>query len=80
LSISKNAAKQAHIRTGRSASIVVGRGTVSSVKAGTVRMHIRLSRSLASKLARLRHVTIAVRLALVGVGGDRLAIDAAGKY
>lgn len=80
LSISKQAAKQAHITTGRSATVVVGRGTVSSVKAGTVRLRIHLSKALAAKLRRLRHVTVTVRLALVGTGGDRSAIDVAGKY
>ena len=80
LSISKQAAKRAHIKTGRSASVVVGRGTVSSVKAGTVRLHIHLSKSLAAKLRGLRHVTITVRLALIGTAGDRTTIDVAGSY
>ena len=37
LSISRNAAKRAHIRMGRGASVVIGRGTISGINAGTSR-------------------------------------------
>jgi hypothetical protein len=80
LSISRKSARQAHIRTGRGLMVVVGRGTVSGIKNGTVNLHLRLTRAVAAKLGRLRHVTLTLRLALVTAGGVHLAIDAAGSY
>jgi hypothetical protein len=80
LLISRSAARRAHIPLGRGAMVVVGRGTVSGIKDGTVNLHLRLSRAMAAKLRRLRHLTLTVRLALVAVGGDRRVIDAAGRY
>ncbi|MEA2159115.1 MAG: hypothetical protein QOD66_1495 [Solirubrobacteraceae bacterium] len=80
LSISRSAARQAHIRVGRGATVVVGRGTVSGIKNGTMQLHVRLARATANKLARLRHLTVTVRLALVAVSRDHLAIDVAGRY
>jgi hypothetical protein len=35
---------------------------------------------VAAKLRHLRHVTLTVRLSLVGTGGNRVAVDAAGRY
>ena len=78
--ISKRDAKRAHIRTGRSATVVIGRGTVSGIKNGTVKMHLRLSRDTAKKLGRLRHLKLTVRLALTGASGDHATVDAAGSY
>jgi PKD repeat protein len=80
LSISRAAAKRAHISAGRGASVAIGRGTVSGIKDGTVTLHLRLSRAIAAKLGRLGHVTLTVRLALVAAGGDHLTIVAAGRY
>jgi len=80
LSIPRKAAKRAHIKHGRGATVVIGRGTVSGIKAGTVNLHLKLSRPMARKLGHLGHVTLTVRLALAAAGGDRLAIDAAGRY
>jgi PKD domain len=80
LSISRKSAKQAHIRTGRGPTVVIGRGTVSGITNGTVNLHLRLSRAMAAKLRHLRHVTLTLRLALVTAGGVHLAIDAAGRY
>jgi hypothetical protein len=80
ISISRSAAKRAHLSTGRSATVVVGRGTVAGVKNGTVHLHLRLSRTITAKLARLGHVKLTVRLALVGATGDHTAIDVAGNY
>jgi hypothetical protein len=80
LSISRQAARQAHIRTGRSSSVVVGRGTVAGIKNGTVRLHLHLSKQMASKLSHLRHLKLTVRLALQSAAGDHTAIDAAGSY
>jgi hypothetical protein len=80
ISISRGAAKRAHISAGRGSSVVIGRGTVSGIKAGTVSLHLHLSRALAAKLGQLVHVALTVRLALVAPGGDHLAIVAAGRY
>ncbi|HEY5318716.1 MAG TPA: PKD domain-containing protein [Solirubrobacteraceae bacterium] len=80
LSITRSAAKQAHIKTGRSKTVVVGRGTVTGITDGTVDLHVKLSKGMSKKLGRLRHVTLTVRLALAAAGGVHVAIDAAGRY
>jgi hypothetical protein len=80
LSIPRSAAKQAHIASGRAASVVIGRGTVSRIKTGTGKLHLGLSRATAAKLKRLGHVTMTVRLTLVGSDGSHVAIVAAGRY
>jgi hypothetical protein len=79
--ISRSAARRAHIAAGRGSTVTIGRGTVSGViKNGTVKLQLRLSRSVAAKLARLGHVTLTIRLALVGTGGSRLSVIVAGRY
>jgi hypothetical protein len=78
--ISRALARRAHIKVGRRPFVVVGVGTLSGIKNGTVRLHLRFSPQVAAKLAQLGHVTLTVRLALVGAGGNRLAVDAAGRY
>jgi hypothetical protein len=80
ISISRKAARRAHMRVGRGPAVVIARGTVSGIRNGTVTLRLRLSRSVAAKLRRLGHVTLTVRLALVDAHGDHLAIDAAGRY
>jgi hypothetical protein len=80
VSISRSLAKRAKIKVGRGPSVVIGTGTVSAIKGGTVQLHLVLSRATSTKLKRLKHVTLTIRLSLIGVAGDRLAIDAAGRY
>jgi hypothetical protein len=80
VTISRRLAKRAHIRTGRGATVVIGRGTVSGIRAGTTKLHLRLSRSMVTKLRHLRHVTLSVRMVLVAAGRNHVAIDAAGRY
>jgi hypothetical protein len=80
LSISRTAARRAHIRTGRGASVVIGRGTISGIIAGTSHLRLRLSRVTAGKLERAGHTDLTIRLALVAAGGDHLSIVAAGHY
>jgi PKD repeat protein len=80
LSVPREAARRAHIRTGRGTAVVIGRGSFSGIKAGTVTLHLRLSRTTAAKLRRLGHVTVTIRLALVAASGEHVAIDAAGRY
>jgi hypothetical protein len=80
LSISRSAAKRAHLKIGRGASVVIGRGTVSGIAKGVTRLNLHLSKATAAKLAHLSHVVVTVRLALVAVGGQHTAIDVAGHY
>jgi hypothetical protein len=80
VSITRAAARRAHIKAGRGPSVVIGVGTVSGIKDGTVTLHLRLSRAMSTKLKRLRHLALTVRLSLVAAGGHHLAIVAAGRY
>jgi hypothetical protein len=59
---------------------VIGRGTVSKIHSGANHLRIRLSKTTATKLKRLGHVTLTIRLALVATGGHRITVDAAGHY
>lgn len=80
VSISRSAAKRAHIRTGHGPSVVIGRGTVSGIKNGTIRLHLKLSRTTVAKLKHLSHVTLTIRLALVAAGRAHVAVVVAGRY
>jgi hypothetical protein len=80
LSIPRSAAKRAHIRTGHSSSVVIGRGTISGIHSGSNHLHVHLPKATASKLKRLGHVTLTIRLSLVAQGGHRITVDAAGHY
>jgi PKD repeat protein len=80
VSISRAAAKRAHIKVARGVAVRIGLGTVASVTNGTVTLHLHLSPAVAKKLAHLRHVNMTVRLALVSAGNQQFAIDAAGRY
>lgn len=80
ISISRHDAKRAHLRTSRSATVTIGRGTVSGIKSGTMRLHLHLSRDMAKRLARLQHLKITVRLSLTGATGDQATAVAAGRY
>jgi hypothetical protein len=80
LSISRKTANRAGIRHARGEMVVIGRGTVSGITVGSVKLHLRLPKAIATKLARLHHVTLSVRLALVAANGVHEAIDAAGRY
>jgi hypothetical protein len=78
--ISRATAKRAHINVGRSATVRIGLGTVSSITNGTVTLHLHLSRTVARKLAKLRHVTMTMRLSLVASGNQTYAVDAAARF
>jgi PKD domain len=80
VSISRAAARRAHIKFGKAPAVRIGLGTVSSISSGTVTLRLHLSPSVAKKLAHLGHLDLTVRLALVASGNQQLAIDAAGKY
>jgi hypothetical protein len=68
------------IQAGRRASVVIARGTVSQVKAGTMKLHLRLASGLAKRLARLHNLTLTVRMALVDAAGKRAGVDVTGNY
>jgi hypothetical protein len=80
LSISSGAAARAHISHGRGSTVVIGRGSVSGVRAGKVTLHLRLPGAIAKQLSHMHHLTLTLRLVLVGAGGARVAIDIAGRY
>jgi hypothetical protein len=80
LSISRSAAKRAHLHVGRGPAVVIGRGTISGIKNGSVRLQIHLSRAMAAKLKGLGHVTLTVRLAVVAAGRAHVAVVVAGRY
>lgn len=80
VSITRKAAKQAHIQAGRGPSVVIGRGTVSGIKSGQITLSLRLSKATVAKLRKLTHLKLTVRLSLVAAGGSHLAIVVAGSY
>jgi hypothetical protein len=81
LLVSSSAAKRAHIHGTRTAlGVVVGRGTVSGLKAGTVSLRVRFSSAIASKLSHLGYLRLTLRLALVDKSGTHLSVRATGRY
>lgn len=80
VTITRAAAKKAHIKVGKSPLVRIGLGTVSSIKNGTMTLHLHLSGATAKNLSHLKHVAMTVRLALVAPGNQRLAVVAAGRY
>lgn len=80
VSITRASAKKAGIKVGRGPSVRIGLGTLSSIKNGTVTLHLHLSKATAKKLSKLHHVAMTIRLQLVAPGNQRFAIDAAGRY
>jgi hypothetical protein len=80
VSISRSAARRAHIRAGRGATVVVGRGIVPEIGEGVASLRVRFSRSMGKKLGRLAGVTLTIRLTLTAAGGAHVAVDAAGRY
>lgn len=80
VSITRASAKKAGIKAGRGRSVRIGLGTVSSIKDGTVSLHLYLSKAMAKKLSHLKHVAMTIHLALVASGNQRFAIDTAGRY
>lgn len=80
VSIPRALAKQLHLKAGRASETVIGEGTVSQVKDGTVTLHLSLSKQMVAKLKRLNMVTFKVSLQLMGAAGDHLTADAAGSY
>jgi hypothetical protein len=79
ISIPVSAARHAHIG-GRGPSVMVARGTVSGLVAGVATLHLHIDPRVAHKLSKLRHVTLTVRLVVLGAGHHSVAVDAAGHY
>ena len=80
VTITRAEARRAHIKVGKGRVVRIGLGTVSSIKSGTMTLHLHLSRTVAKKLSHLKHLTLSVRLALVAAGNQHIAIDVAGRY
>jgi hypothetical protein len=81
LLISKSAAQRARIHGNRTSfGVVVGRGTVSGIKDGTVGLRVRLSSSTASKLAHMGYLSLTLRLALVDKSGTHVTAQVTGRY
>jgi hypothetical protein len=80
ISIARSEAKRAHITAGRGSSVVIGVGTVKGVVNGTVALHLRLSKKVAAKIKRLRHLTLTIRLTLLDHSGDKQTVVVAGQY
>lgn len=77
--IPHDSAAKAHIK-GKSAMVVIGRGTVAGITDGVDNVSLRLSRATTKKLSTLRRVTVTVRLMLIDAGHNHVAVDAAGLY
>lgn len=80
VSISRLAARRAHMKLGRARSVVIGEGTISQVKSGTVGLRLKLARAVIKKLIGLEHLGLHVRFSLVGGGGDHVAVGVSGSY
>jgi hypothetical protein len=80
VTISRAAAKRLELKTGDGPFVVIGRGTVSSIKGGQATLHFRLSPAVSAKLKRAKHLALTLHLTLVGPAHDHLTIDLAGRY
>ncbi len=80
ISIARGEAKRAHIAAGHGSSVVIGVGTVKGIVSGTVPLRLRLSKKVAAKIKRLRHLTLTIRLTLIDRTGDKQTVVVAGQY
>lgn len=80
VSVPRALAKHLGITTGRRTSVVIASGTVSQVKAATMKLHLRLAATLVRRLNRLQHLTLTVRMTLVDSAGKRAGVDVTGTY
>ena len=80
LSIPRSLARQAHLRTAKSSSVMIGRGTVRGIVAGSKVFHVRFPSDTVRALRRLRHLTLTLRLTLVASGRAHQTIVVAGRY
>jgi hypothetical protein len=79
--VSRAVAKRRHLKGSVSRlGVLVARGTVASIKSGTMGLAFRLSHSTSARLKGLRHVKLTVRLTLNAGGANRTVVTAAGLY
>jgi PKD domain-containing protein len=80
IKVAPRTAKRLHLRAHGAREVVIAQGTVSEISSGNSVIHLHLSRHTAARLRHMKHVTLTVTLQLVGAAGDRLVLDAAGRY
>jgi hypothetical protein len=82
LSIFRSAAHRARLAAAGNPNslVVIGRGTVSGVKKGTVSLRVRISSATASKLAHAGGLTFTLHLTLYAKDGTRTTATAVGRY
>jgi PKD domain len=81
ISIARSEAKHAHIPYRPSQSVVViARGTVKGLVNGADHLHLRLSKQIAAKLKRLRHVVLTIQLKAVDSRGESQTVSVTGRY
>jgi PKD domain len=79
--ISAGEARNAHIYFRRGESrVVVGRGTIKGLSAGTGTFHLRLSKKVMARLRSLRRVVLTVQLLALDKSGQRRMVTVAGRY
>lgn len=79
--VSAGEARQAHIYFKRGQSrVVVGRGTIKGLSAGTGTFHLRLSKKVMARLRRLHRVVLTVELLAIDKSGQRRIVTVAGRY
>ena len=82
LSIFRSAAHRAHLASAGNPNslVVIGRGTVSGVKKGTVSLRVRIPWAAASKLAHAGGLTFTLHMTLYAKNGTRKSVTAVGRY
>ncbi len=80
LLITRGAAKRAHIKVGKGSTVVIGRGTISGVGAGTSVIHLHINRGVAKKLRHVKHLKLTVRIKLFASASSHVSLTAAGNY
>jgi hypothetical protein len=82
LSIFRSAAHRAHLSAAGNPNslVVIGRGTVSGVKDGTVSLRVRVSSATARKLAHTSHLTLSLHMTLYAKNGGRTTAATVGRY
>jgi hypothetical protein len=80
LLITRGAAKRAHIKVGKAATVVIGRGTISNIAAGTSLIHLHINHGMAKKLHHVKHLKLTVRIKLFASSTLHVSLVAAGNY
>lgn len=80
VSIPAAVARRAHLGKVHGVAFTLARGAVSGVSATSATMYLRLPHVARSRLHRLHHLKLTLRLVLLGRDGSREAVDLAGRY